>query len=93
MANTRGIRRVMGANAAQWSQSWGDCQWPKGCDRPAEYRNQLWSMRVVETCAAHTPRDPQYRLCARPEEEKRIQRSSAAQAALSRDLEAEDLGL
>jgi hypothetical protein len=55
MANTKGIRRAVGADAAQWSRQWGTCEWPGGCSSPAEYRNQLWNMRLVETCERHTP--------------------------------------
>jgi hypothetical protein len=56
MANKKGIRRAVGANAAQWSRPWGTCEWPGGCSSPAGYRNQLWNMRLVETCERHTPR-------------------------------------
>jgi hypothetical protein len=57
MANTKGIRRTMGAMAAQWNRPWGTCEWPKGCDRPADYKTRLWHGRVVQTCSRHTPKD------------------------------------
>lgn len=65
---THGVRRVIEAAKSQWDEPWDQCMWtgtpakpaPR-CERPAEYRNQLWSGHVVETCGKHTPATPEYR--------------------------------